>query len=120
MGGGLPDEPAHNVFGEMIARKLTMQPELFLIAVIDGAVVGSVMAGFDGVRGWVHKLAVRVASRRHGIGKALMQHAEAGLAHLGCPKVNLQVRATNTAVVEFYRAIGYAAEERVSMGKHVR
>jgi ribosomal protein S18 acetylase RimI-like enzyme len=103
----------------MIARKLTVQPELFLVAVQDGLVVGAVMAGFDGVRGWIHRLAVLESTRRRGVGKRLIVHAENGLHRLGCPKVNLQVRSTNASVIAFYRALGYAVEERISMGKRL-
>jgi len=114
-----PDEPGHNASSDMIDRKLRVQPELFLVAIVDGRVVGTAMAGFDGVRGWLHRLAVRVSARRRGIGAQLVRSVEDGLAALGCPKVNLQVRAENTSVVAFYRAIGYAIEGRVSMGKHL-
>jgi ribosomal protein S18 acetylase RimI-like enzyme len=48
-----------------------------------------------------------------------MAAAEEGLAKLGCPKVNLQVRATNSAVVSFYRTLGYPVEERASLGKRL-
>jgi len=113
------DDPSHNVSKEMIDRKLQVQPELFLVAVRDGAIVGTVMAGFDGVRGWIHRLAVKESVRRSGIGTKLMSAAEVGLARMGCPKVNLQIRAENTDVVAFYRSLGYGVEERVSMGKLV-
>ena len=48
-----------------------------------------------------------------------MVAVEEGLAKLGCPKVNLQVRATNAEVISFYRALGYSIEERASMGKRL-
>ena len=103
----------------MIDRKLTVQPELFLVAESDGRIVGTVLGGFDGVRGWIHHLAVVASQRRKGIGRALMQSAEEGLKTLGCPKVNLQVRATNIAVVAFYRSLGYNVEDRASLGKRL-
>ena len=114
-----PDDPPWNAPEEMIRRKRDVQPELFLVGCADGRVVATVLAGFDGVRGWIHHLAVHPAARRRGIATRLMRAAEAGLAALGCPKVNLQVRATNAAVVEFYRTLGYQVEERVSMGKRL-
>jgi len=76
-----------------------------------------VMAGFDGTRGWIHHLAVLHEFRGRGIATALVREAEEGLAELGCPKINLQVRAENEGVVKFYRAAGYEVEQRVSMGK---
>jgi ribosomal protein S18 acetylase RimI-like enzyme len=103
----------------MIRRKLTVQPELFLVAVVDDQVVGTVMAGFDGVRGWIHHLAVQPSHRRQGIASALMSSAEKGLEAAGCPKVNLQVRATNSEVIAFYRSLGYELEERASLGKRL-
>ena len=112
-------DPAHNVSTEMIERKLRVQPDLFLVAMADGELVGTVMAGYDGVRGWLHRLAVSTSQRRAGVGTALVRRAEAEMAKLGCPKVNLQVRATNAAVIGFYRAIGYDMDDNVSLGKRL-
>lgn len=113
------DDPPWNEPTAMIRRKLTVQPELFFVACIDDLVVGAVMAGFDGVRGWIYHLAVHQAYRRQGIASALMRAAEKGLAAVGCPKINLQVRATNLAVIAFYRTLGYEVEERASLGKRL-
>ena len=99
-----------------IARKLRVQPEGFLVAVAGTEIVGSVMAGYDGHRGWVNYLAVAPAFRRAGLGRALMAEAERVLRGLGCPKVNLQIRATNEAAVGFYEALGYTADDVVSLG----
>jgi ribosomal protein S18 acetylase RimI-like enzyme len=114
-----PDDPPWNEPASMIRRKLTVQPELFLVAHVTGEVAGTVLAGFDGVRGWVHPLAVGASYRRQGLASSLMTAAEKGLAALGCPKVNLQVRATNSAVVAFYRSLGYEVEDRASLGKRL-
>ncbi|HVY39963.1 MAG TPA: GNAT family acetyltransferase [Polyangia bacterium] len=113
------DDPAWNAPAALIARKLTVQPELLLVALLDGRLVGAVMAGFDGVRGWIYHLAVAPDARRRGVGRQLIRAAEARLRDLGCPKVNLQVRASNRGVVEFYNALGYRSEERVSMGRRL-
>ena len=102
-----------------VARKLTVQRELFLLAVAGGSVLGSVMAGYDGHRGWVNYLTVDPDARGRGIGRALMAHAERGLLDLGCPKVNLQVRATNAAAIGFYRRLGYLDDDVVSLGKRL-
>lgn len=115
-----PDDPPWNAPGVLIDNKLRVQRELFLVAVSNDAVVGALMAGFDGVRGWIHHLAVSPDHRRRGIATALVRAAEERLGALGCPKVNLQVRATNTDVVAFYRRLGYGVEERVSMGRRLR
>jgi ribosomal protein S18 acetylase RimI-like enzyme len=113
-------DPPWNAPAEMIRRKSTVQPELFFVAHAKEKVLGTVMAGFDGVRGWIHHLAVSPSIRRRGVATRLMQAAEDGLANLGCPKVNLQIRSTNPGVIAFYQAIGYEVEERVSMGKRLR
>ena len=103
----------------MIRRKLTVQPELFLIGPVHGRIVATVVAGFDGVRGWIHHLVVHAECRRKGIATMLMRSAEQGLEVLGCPKVNLQARATNTAVILFYRSLDYDVEERTSLGERL-
>lgn len=113
------DDPPWNAPSEMIRRKAGVQPELFLVARDRDRVIGTVVAGFDGVRGWIHHLAVHPSARRRGVATRLVRTAEAGLAKLGCPKVNLQVRATNAAVIAFYRRLGYGVEERVSMGRRL-
>ncbi|MFP3947906.1 MAG: GNAT family acetyltransferase [Longimicrobiales bacterium] len=112
-----PDDPPRNAPGRMIDNKLKVQPELLLVAATSEALVGAVVAGFDGTRGWIHHLAVHRDFRRRGIATALVRSAEEGLRELGCPKVNLQIRATNSEVQAFYRGLGYEVEERISMGK---
>jgi hypothetical protein len=114
-----PAAPAWNVPAADIGRKLAVQRELFLVATIGSEVVGTAMGGYDGHRGWVYYVAVRPRYRRQGIGTALMERVEAGVARLGCPKINLQVRASNEGVVSFYRKLGYQIEERISMGKRL-
>jgi len=115
-----PDSPSWNHPETDIRRKLSVQRELFLVATLDSEIVGTAMAGYDGHRGWVYYVAVSPRYRRQGIGAALMRHVEQGLASLGCPKLNLQVRASNHEVVSFYEKLGYAAEERISMGKRLQ
>jgi ribosomal protein S18 acetylase RimI-like enzyme len=112
-----PDAPAHNDPARDIERKLSVQRELFFVAALDGALIGTAMAGFDGHRGWVYYLAVSPAHRRRGVGSALMRRAERDLAAFGCGKLNLMVRRSNDAVVDFYRALGYNVEDRISMGR---
>jgi len=102
-----------------IARKLTEQPDLFLVGTIGDEVIASAMVGFDGHRGWVYYLAVAERHRRHSLGRALMQEAERLLIERGCPKLNLQVRSTNAGVIEFYRKLGYVPDETVSLGKRL-
>jgi len=102
-----------------IARKLAVQPELFLVGTIDGAVMASVMAGYEGHRGWMNYLAVAPRHRGRGYGRALVEHVERLLRERGCPKVGLLVRNTNKEAAEFYRRLGYAQDESISLGKRL-
>ena len=103
--------------GAVIAAKMGEHPELFFVASGGGRVVGTVMAGYDGHRGWIYALAVSPDHRDQGLARALMKRAEDALAAMGCVKVNLQVRGGNEGVAAFYEKIGYAVEDRISMGK---
>ncbi len=102
-----------------IARKLGVQPELFLVGEAAGRLMASVMVGYDGHRGWVNYLAVHPDFRRQGHGEELMGRAEQALLAMGCPKLNLQVRSSNAGVLAFYRALGYLPDEVVSLGKRL-
>ena len=102
-----------------IARKLAVQPELFLIGVIGEEVMATVMAGYEGHRGWVNYLAVAPRFRGRGHARALMQHVEALLLERGCPKVSLLVRNSNRDALEFYRHVGYVQDESISLGKRL-
>ncbi|SAL61916.1 acetyltransferase [Caballeronia cordobensis] len=102
-----------------IANKMKTQPELFFVGLLDGAIAGTVMAGYDGHRGWVYSLAVAMSLRGNGYGSALMQHAERALAKLGCPKVNLQILSVKTELRGFYEKLGYRMDEVVSLGKRL-
>jgi ribosomal protein S18 acetylase RimI-like enzyme len=115
----LPDAAPHNDPATTIRKKLAVQRELFFVGLIDAAVAGTVMGGYDGHRGWVYAVAVRPSCRRRGVGTALLRRLEAALAERGCLKVNLQVRAGNADAVAFYERLGYSVEERVSMGKRL-
>lgn len=102
-----------------IARKLAVQPELFLVGVVNEAVIATVMAGYEGHRGWVNYLAVASAFRGRGSARALMHHVEDLLLRRGCPKVSLLVRTSNPEAIEFYRHLGYLQDEAVSLGKRL-
>jgi ribosomal protein S18 acetylase RimI-like enzyme len=102
-----------------IARKLAVQPELFLVGVIEGVVMASVMAGYEGHRGWVNYLAVAPRHRGRGYGRVLMQRVEEMLLERGCPKVSLLVRNSNAEALAFYAHLGYLRDESVSLGKRL-
>lgn len=102
-----------------IERKLTTQPELFLVGEVDAAVVATAMVGYDGHRGWVSYLAVAPALRGAGSGRALMAEAERLLIERGCPKIMLMVRSTNNAVLDFYGALDYVRDDVTVLGKRL-
>lgn len=104
---------------EDIATKLALDDDLLLVALDGKQVVGTVMVGYDGHRGWVNYLAVAPSKQRQGLGHALMDEAERRLVELGCPKLNLQVRSDNAAAAGFYEALGYRIDEVVSWGKRL-
>jgi ribosomal protein S18 acetylase RimI-like enzyme len=112
-----PDDPPRNDPDVMIDNKMTVRPELLLVAEDEGRLVGAAIAGFDGTRGWLYHVAVDPAHRLRGVGTSLVETAVEGLRALGCPKVNLQVRIGNRGVVDFYRALGFEVESHVSMSK---
>jgi ribosomal protein S18 acetylase RimI-like enzyme len=113
----LPSSQPWNEPREVLRRKMNQHDDLVFVAEKEAKVVGAVMAGYDGIRGWIYSLAVSSEHRRCGIGRQLIEVAESTLRALGCPKVNLQVRSTNLEVLEFYRRCGYAVEDRASLGK---
>jgi ribosomal protein S18 acetylase RimI-like enzyme len=102
-----------------IRKKVAFQPDLFFVAEADREVVGTIMAGYEGHRGWINYLAVAPERRRRGIGRSLVHHAIVELERLGCQKVNLQVRASNSGVIEFYRALGFERDNVISLGLRI-
>ena len=115
-----PNDPPHNAPRKVIQEKMSIQKELFFVAEDNGTIIGTIMSGYDGHRGWLYTVAVKPEFRRRGIGRRLGDHAVAALASISCPKVNLQVRSTNTEVIGFYEALGFLIEDRVSMGKRLK
>ena len=102
-----------------IHRKLRVQRDLLLVGTLDGRLVATVMAGYEGHRGWINYLAVTGECRERGFGRRLMDEVEARLRALGCPKINLQIRNSNTDVVAFYRSLGFTVDDSLSMGKRL-
>ena len=114
-----PDDPPHNAPSKVFAAKLAVKDEMLLVAVVEDAVVGTTMAGYDGFLGWLHKVAVLPQYQRRGVATALVRRAVVALRSTGCTKVNLQIRATNSVVRRFYESLGFEIEERLSMGRHI-
>jgi ribosomal protein S18 acetylase RimI-like enzyme len=102
-----------------IERKLKVDPDLFLVGTDEGSVIATVMGGYEGHRGWINYLAVKPGEQRKGYGQAIMQAVEVLIEQKGCPKINLQVRINNEAVIAFYSAIGYGNDHVVGLGKRL-
>ena len=113
-----PDDPSHNEPSKVIEAKLAID-KLIFIAEHEGLMIGACMAGYDGHRGWLYAVAVLKEQRRSGAGAALVKQAIQALKVMGCIKVNLQIRATNTEVAAFYKSLGFVIEERLSMGTFI-
>ena len=99
-----------------IERKMEDSQWGFLVAEDSTAIIGTVMAGYDGHRGWINYLACLPSRRRQGIGSALMSHAAELLGRKGCQKINLQVREGNEAALAFYASLGYQQDQVTSLG----
>ncbi|NVZ33791.1 GNAT family acetyltransferase [Pseudomonas sp. A4002] len=112
-------DAAHNLPSLAIDKKLAVNDGLFFVATDKKAVIGTILAGYDGHRGWLYSVAVHNDYRRQGLGASLVRHAEQALTALGCMKINLQITSGNDAVMGFYEALGYGAEPRISMGKKI-
>jgi ribosomal protein S18 acetylase RimI-like enzyme len=102
-----------------IARKLDVRPDLFLVGRIDEQIVASAMGGYEGHRGWVNYLAVSPGYQKQGLARSIMAEIERRLLECGCPKINLQVRTSNEGVIAFYKRIGFALDDVVSLGKRL-
>ncbi|MBU7031555.1 MAG: GNAT family acetyltransferase [Theionarchaea archaeon] len=102
-----------------ILAKIKFQPDWFLVGVINGTIISTVMVGYEGHRGWINYLAVSPEFQRKGIGTRMMIEAEHLLKAVGCPKINLQIRTSNTDVILFYESLGYSPDDVVSMGKRL-
>ncbi|RMO82439.1 putative acetyltransferase [Pseudomonas syringae pv. philadelphi] len=113
------DDQPHNRPDLSIDKKRAVEDRLFFVALLNGAVAGTILAGYDGHRGWLYSVAVDPHQRGKGLGSALVKHAEQALTERGCVKINLQVRTLNESVQAFYRTLGYTQEPIISMGKRI-
>lgn len=102
-----------------IERKLKVDPDLFLVGIVDNKIVATVMGGYEGHRGWINYLAVKPSEQRKGYGQSIMQSVEQLIKEKGCAKINLQVRTSNEQVTAFYSAIGYGNDNVVGLGKRL-
>ena len=102
-----------------IEQKLKVNPDLFLVGLIEGKLIATVMGGYEGHRGWINYLAVSPQIRRKGVGRKMVEEVEVKLCKLGCPKINVQIRSSNQDVIEFYGKTGFSVDDVVSMGKRL-
>jgi len=102
-----------------IQRKLKVDRDLFLVGILDNRIIATVMGGYEGHRGWINYLAVDPVYQANGYGRLIMETVERRIRSKGCPKINLQVRATNKAVIQFYRSLGYTDDHVVGLGKRL-
>ena len=102
-----------------IARKLQVQPELFLVGILDSRLIATVMGGYDGHRGWINYLAFHPDFQGNGYGQGIMNSVETALREMGCPKINLQIRTGNDKIGSFYQKLGFTNDHVVSMGKRL-
>lgn len=102
-----------------IERKSRVSPEMFLVGLVNGRIVATVMGGYDGHRGWINYLAVNPEHHRKGLGTLLMREFEKKIQIIGYPKINIQIRTDNPDAMTFYESIGYQRDEVVSMGKRL-
>ena len=100
-----------------IKLKIAFQPDLMLVGTIENDIVATAMVGYEGHRGWINYLAVSPSRQRLGLGRKMMEVAEQKLKEIGCPKLNIQVRTTNTGVIEFYKRIGFLDDNVIGLGK---
>ena len=114
-----PEDPPHNAPAAVFDAKLATGDGMLFIAKEGSLIIGTAMAGYDGHRGWLYKVAVAPEYRRRGIARSLVDHAVRALRAAGCTKVNLQIRPANADVREFYESIGFLSEERLNMGMHI-
>jgi ribosomal protein S18 acetylase RimI-like enzyme len=113
-----PESSPHNEPSKMLREKLAVDDLIFVVE--EGQkLVGACIAGYDGHRGWLYAVAVAESKRRGGTGSELIKYTMDALKKVGCEKVNLQIRSTNTKVKAFYESLGFITEDRLSMGRIV-
>ena len=109
----------HNDPAKDIELKQHVNNEWFFVGEVEGRIVATCMVGYEGHRGCVNYLAVDPDYQGSGIGRSIMEKAEEVLIEVGCPKINLLVRSTNTQVLDFYETLGYSDNNCISLGKRL-
>jgi len=102
-----------------IDRKKKHQPELFLVGLMENRLIATAMGGYDGHRGWIYYLAVDPDFSKRGFGSLIINEVEQRIKRTGCPKINVMVRKSNQAIVDFYYNHGYVLDEVSCLGKRL-
>lgn len=102
-----------------IERVMKVNPDLFLVGIVEGKVVATVMGGYDGHRGWAYYLGVDPSCRLRGLGRRMMETLTGKLLAMGCPKINIQVRDDNPEALAFYEKLGYTPDNVLSIGRRL-
>lgn len=102
-----PDEPA------AVQHLLAHEPGALFVAVIDGVIVGSAIAAWDGWRGHLYRVAVSAQWQRQGIGRELVEAGQRRLLKLGATRVNIAV-GMRGASASFWLALGYHPDPEIS------
>ena len=103
---------------EAVAAYLERNPGLSLVAFRGEALVGALLCGHDGRRGYLHHVVVARSEQGRGIGRELVQRALDGLSHLGIAKANIFVYADNEEGQAFWHATGWSARDDLVLMQH--
>ena len=104
---------------EDIKRAFSTPTSTILVAEIENKLIGTILAGYDGHRGWIYYLAVKPEYQKHGYGRRLVEAAEDWLKSQGAPKIHLLIRKDNSQVQSFYHSIGYETSDVLMMKKTI-
>ena len=116
---GLVIRPGDDLSG--VRLKLLRDPDLFLLARSEGEIVGCIIGGWDGRRGWLYHLAVKPSRQRQGIATALLNEIEKRLVEKGAKRINAQIYQSNTKSLKFFNARGYETHvDLLMVGKHLK
>ena len=104
---GLIEKNEAKIVRDEIATKMSRDPELFLVYELGGEILGTVVGGWDGWRGWIYKLGVSEKRRRKGIGSALVLEITQRLTKLGAKRIGAYAFSMNSASISLFKKIGF-------------